>query len=194
MSSLPPWVKYRDMSIHLREKHESLDGVTLNRLISNAEAYLSLREGSPAAAVQPTVAAVQGGNGQKGQPKPSNSGPAKKWQGRGKKKGPKPVAKAGNQSQNLLDPAAIQYLYDFVKWHKKTQGSGMDGDSGGTPCPGTCWGCGQMGHYKAQCPNKGSCRAVTGKGADCPQEPGQKCACPCREHEHFGYARGKGGE
>ena len=178
-------LNHREMSIHLREKYESLTGITLREMISAAEAYLSLREGASASTVQPTIAAVAGNGGQKNQSKPSNSGPAKKQQGKGKKKGPKPVAKTGNKQPNArLDPVAVDLLNSLVAGRNSNQ---QEGDAGA--CGGNCWRCGLPGHRKANCPQN-FCRLVKGKENSCHANPKAKCQCQCEEHEHFGFGHG----
>ena len=180
-------VDHRNMVIRLREKHESLAGLTLRRLIGEAETYLSLREGKddPSSG---TVAAVQASDGKKGgkkddkekESKPSNSNQAgKKQQGKGKKKGPKPVAKTKS------DDGSGKSLQDQLNELKKQVTARSTTPQ--EPCRGNCWKCGRPGHRKAECP-KGICRVVKGKKEHpCPDHAGHPCACPCSEHEHFGY-------
>ena len=173
-----------EMVIHLREKYESLTGVTLRRLIGTAEAYLSLRGGGVQPATQPTVATVAGGDGQGDQSRPSNPNPnAKKQKGKGKKKGPKPVAKTGNQSQSSGTADLLQQLAQVLQQNISKAVSPQDN------CRGRCWKCGQLGHRKAECPGKGICAHVGVTEAPCTRNAGQTCGCSCSEHEHFGYGR-----
>ena len=158
-------IKHAELEFHLRsEQSKRSDLDTLNALVAEGEAFqnlvLQVKGSKP---IGSTIARVAPPDAKKTGRQPSDAAP--KGRGRGKKKGPKPVAPYQQKSSS---PGGRQM----------------------PPCRGKCWRCGTPGHRFAECPGGKVCSARAGP-VPCPQgENDASCECECSGHTHFGYGGG----
>ena len=144
-----------------RERLKRTDLTTLRALISEGEAEQNLEEKVKGGTTKgSTIARVAPPDGNKSGRQPFNSG-STRGRGRGRKKGPKPVAPFQQRS------------------------SAPDGTRQIPPCRGKCWRCGTPGHRYAECPGGRVCSAQ--QTVVCPKGEGTSCECECSGHTHFGY-------